>query len=179
MQHRRHAACPGERGLTLIEMLVTLAIAVILMGVAIPAYSRLHATWQRDSATRLLLTHLQLARSEAIKRSRRVVVCNRAPDDSLACAPTGDQEWKRGWVVFQDDNHDGALGPGEAVIASAGALPGIQAMHTNGQVRRFVYLPNGLMVAGMSTLSITPSARIDSQKVIINRTGRVRLTASD
>lgn len=159
-------------------MLVTLAIAVILLSLAIPSYSRLQATWQRDSATRLFLSHLQLARAEAIKRSRRVVVCNRAPD-GVACAPAGHHEWKFGWIVFQDTDHDGGLGPDEAIIASTDTLSGIQAMQTNGQVRRFVYLPNGLMVAGMSTLTITSSANTSSQKVVINRAGRARLVASN
>jgi len=48
-----------------------------------------------------LITSLNYARSEAITRNQRIVMC--ASDDGLSCAAT--QVWDSGWIVMvQDDN---------------------------------------------------------------------------
>src|SRR3569832_1392228 len=66
---------PGTtRGFTLIEQLVTLAIAVILLTVAVPNYQMFVANSRMASQANEVVGALSLARSEAVKRGTQVSV---------------------------------------------------------------------------------------------------------
>ena len=61
-------------GLTLIELMVVVAIAVIILGLAAPSFSEYIVTQRLRSIHAQLATDLQLARSEAVARSAFVSV---------------------------------------------------------------------------------------------------------
>ncbi len=61
-------------GLTLIELMVVVAIAVIILGLAAPSFSEYIVTQRLRSIHAQLTTDLQLARSEAVARSAFVSV---------------------------------------------------------------------------------------------------------
>jgi prepilin-type N-terminal cleavage/methylation domain-containing protein len=58
-------------GLTLIEILVTIAVLGILFGIAVPTWTILIPAYQLNSATRQVATELQLARNRAMAQYRR------------------------------------------------------------------------------------------------------------
>lgn len=60
-------------GLTLIELMVTIAIASILMMLAVPSFRILLANYQIRTAAQAMHDGLQLARVEAIRRNERVI----------------------------------------------------------------------------------------------------------
>ena len=60
-------------GLTLIELMVTIAIASILMMLAVPSFKNLLANYQIRTAAQAMHDGLQLARVEAIRRNERVI----------------------------------------------------------------------------------------------------------
>ena len=84
---------PDNRGFSLIELVVSVAVLSILTTVAIPGFSRLIESTRLTSATNALTTALQLARSEAINRNAGVQVC--PGDDPTDCT----QSWALGWQV--------------------------------------------------------------------------------
>ena len=57
----------GDQGFTLIELLVTVVILSILLGLAIPGFSRWLPNYRLRGAARDLYANLQLAKSGAIK----------------------------------------------------------------------------------------------------------------
>jgi prepilin-type N-terminal cleavage/methylation domain-containing protein len=96
-----------ERGFTMVEVLVVMTISAILLALAIPSFERLLRTNRVSSATNSMLAALDLARSEAIRRSGVVTVCRStnadAPNPACSSAAAGgyaDNDWASGWIVF-------------------------------------------------------------------------------
>lgn len=171
----RYPECT-QRGFTLVELLVTLSLLAILTSLAVPSFSETIRQWRRDSATRAFTTHLQMARAEAIKSSRKVVICTSS--SGTACA--GNSEWKDGWLIFLDLNGDKVADADERVVAVSAAVPGIESMTSSGSVKELVFLPNGLLGTGETTVTITPKGGSSStkvNKVTISRVGRALVTS--
>lgn len=59
-------------GFTLIELLITLAVAIIIATIAVPGFQRLVSSNREASDYNEILTGLNYARSEAVKRRERV-----------------------------------------------------------------------------------------------------------
>lgn len=64
----------GDRGLTLVELVATMAIAGILLALAVPGFSRLMERKRLEAATEVLVSDLRRARSESAKRNLDVGV---------------------------------------------------------------------------------------------------------
>ncbi|MFD1009229.1 MULTISPECIES: GspH/FimT family protein [Oceanisphaera] len=65
----------SQEGLTLIELLVSVAVVAVLLSVAIPSFHRVSEQQKVRGAGMALYSDFQLARSEAIKRNKDVTVC--------------------------------------------------------------------------------------------------------
>lgn len=65
----------GQRGLTLIELSIGIAVVAILLSLAVPRFQRLAEKNSVRSAGMALYSDFQLARSEAIKRNQDITVC--------------------------------------------------------------------------------------------------------
>lgn len=88
-------------GFTLIEMLITLVIASILLGVAYPAFNNMVNNNRLASTANSFIGALAIARNEAINRGQSVSV--------QAKTPQADNEWGGGWTVeLPDPNNPGS-----------------------------------------------------------------------
>jgi type IV fimbrial biogenesis protein FimT len=83
---------PRQSGITIIEMMVTLAIAAVLIGLALPAFNAFVAQRTLTAQVNDFLVAVQYARSEAGRRGTVVSVL--ATD-----ATDGANEWGAGWCV--------------------------------------------------------------------------------
>jgi type IV fimbrial biogenesis protein FimT len=88
-------------GFTLWELLITLALVGTLAGLAAPAFDTLLLDSRRTADINAFVLAVQLARSEAAKRSRTVVVCKTV--DRLRCGG-GDIRYDAGWMVFVNED---------------------------------------------------------------------------
>lgn len=97
------------RGFTLWEMLCSLAVAALVLAVGVPTFEAFVLDARRTADVNGFVVAVQLARSEASKRRRAVVVCKTA--DRLRC---GGREirYDAGWMVFV--NEDGLRPPHRA-----------------------------------------------------------------
>ena len=84
-----------ENGFTLIELMVTLAMVAILMTVAVPSFTTFQRNAELTSFSNSLLSGINAARGEAMKRGRNAMV---VPKDG---------DWNKGWTVFVDVNRNG------------------------------------------------------------------------
>lgn len=100
-------------GFTLVELLIALAIVAIIATQAIPNFRVMVQNNKLISQKNEFITTLNLARSEAVKRSSRVTVC--ASSDKRTCNST---DWSQGWIVFSDINADTVLDSGTGGCAN-------------------------------------------------------------
>ncbi len=148
-------AAVATRGFTMIELLVTMAVAAILLTIAVPNYQLFLINSQMTSKSNDLLGALQLARSEAIKRNSRVSVCKGAGG---ACGAAG--TWAQGWMVFVDGGVAGTMDGTDVPIQIYPALTGTSTLDASANISNFIsYLPTGtpnLAVGTTATLTLCP-----------------------
>src|SRR5438067_12240404 len=94
------ASVRAQRGFTLTELMVTVAVAGVLAMVAVPNMRTLLQNNRLSSASNDMLRSFYLARTEAIKHQANVVVC--AVADPTLTAPTCSYGPVRGRIVLQD-----------------------------------------------------------------------------
>lgn len=158
-------------GLTLVELMVVVALVGALSFLAVPAMGSAMSAARLSAATNALFSSFVLARSEAIKRKSRAVVCK--SHDGLVCTTSGG--WEQGWIVFQDINNNAAADVGEAVLAQHSALPG--EIRVSGNFSDLSYTPGGSVVALGGTLTgcYAASTSNPARQIVISKTGRPRI----
>lgn len=149
------------KGFTLIETLVVLAIVAILARYAYPSYQKLIRGSRLSGQSTLVLTSLYQARSEAIRRVKKVSIC---PSDygnggTLSCLAK--DKWATGWIVFIPTNQAalGTAGSGTEVLVAQGTLANSNTLQTCrdnastcGAFAYLTYDPNGI-----ATVDNTPN----------------------
>lgn len=139
-----------SNGFSLIELVITMSIMLIAVGIAAPSISIMLKESQIQAQLDKFIIALNYARSEAIKRNQNVVLCPRATATSC-----GTVNWEDGWLIYADVTNPGVLDvPGDTILKQQIALP------------------------ANTTLRVTPgSASNFETSVTYNRSGRT--TASD
>jgi type IV fimbrial biogenesis protein FimT len=161
-----------ERGLTLIELSVTLAVLAICAAVGVPALRALVQQQRAFAAMGGLIAHLANARTAAITHNRPVVLC---PFDQAGITCVQNADWSRGWMVFFDADSDRQPDRTDDVIAveQPSAKSGLMVRTSTGR-RHVRYLPDGRSAGTNTTFELCASDGRLLGKVIINNAGRVR-----
>lgn len=84
-----------QLGFTLTELMTTVAVLAVLMGLAAPTFSDIALSSRLKDAANRLVSFAAVARSEAIKRNAVVTMCMSA--DAASCASSGG--WEQGWIM--------------------------------------------------------------------------------
>lgn len=161
-----------QTGFTIIELLITIVIAGIVMTIGIPSFTGSIRSSRLTSNINELVTALNLARSEAVKRNQPVSVIK-----------TG-TEWEDGWDVITDLDEDGVLdvADNDTLLRTYGARPnGFTLRATTTYANKVVYEASGLSSAAGSFVLCDNSDGDNvpdpytSRLLIINTVGRVRM----
>jgi type IV fimbrial biogenesis protein FimT len=167
---------PATPGFTLIELLAALALAAGLVAIGLPVYADWIADYQVLNHAEKLAGTMNIARSEALKRSRPVDLCKSA--DLRDCASTGG--WEEGYIVLVDGDRDGAVDAGERALRVEGPAAAGITMRGNRPVADYVsYTSLGttrLLRGGlqMGTITVCKSGR-RAVDVVLAHSGRARI----
>ena len=165
----------SQRGLTLIEIGVVLALFVVVTTLALPTWRHWLAQQELANRAQALATALDRARTEAIKRGQRVNLC-KSPD-AATCTDEGD--WSQGWILHADGAAEGRPEPGEPPIAYDPPVAAPIRVDGNGPVDDYVsFTPLGepRRLSGalqMGTFTVCRAGH-DEVQVVLAATGRVR-----
>lgn len=132
----------SQSGFTLLELLVTLAVAGVILGIGVPNLMEFQRNNAISGATNDFVTTVLAARSEAIKRGARVALCatSNPLDDPPTCALSG-AGTSGGFVVWVDEDGDLDVGAGETMIRRIEAPGGgIDVFMDGGYI---AYAPSG------------------------------------
>jgi type IV fimbrial biogenesis protein FimT len=167
--HRR-----TDNGFSLIELMTAIAVLAVLFGLAVPTFVQIINDNRLTTQANELVSALNYARSEAVKRGDNVSIC--ASTNGTTCS--GSNAWNDGWIAFTDSTGTGGtLDASDALLQVWPATGGL-ALTTNGASVR--YQSSGMVVTTRSfTLQKAGCTGPRSRQVGVALTGRVRTLKQD
>ena len=159
-------------GFTLIELMVSIAILAILLGIAVPGLNQFLVSNRLTSQINELVSDISRARNEAGTRGTRVSICIAA--SSTTCATSG-TAWEAGRIIFTDTNGNGAIDTGEAIIKYAPALDGGTNLVSNSFTSALfiTFRPfGGLTSTSGGTFTLCAPGYTEGRQISVAATGR-------
>jgi len=121
-----------QSGFTLIELMITIAVAAIVLGVGVPNFVSLVQSNRTVTEVNNLVAAIHLARSEAVGRGVEVRIAPRDLNGNTGACPTAGNPpcisgWVSGWIVGIDLNGDrDFIDPSETVLRTFEAVDSLQ-----------------------------------------------------
>lgn len=119
------------RGFTLVELMVTIVVLGLLVTMA-PGFTDMVRGHRSLTAADELTSALNFARTEAVKRGKRVSIC--PSTNGTSCSGTS---WQGGWITFVD--------------AAASDTSSTASVATGGIINRRIGMPAGSTATGAAS----------------------------
>lgn len=168
----------AERGFSMVELMITIAIAAILLALAVPSFTSFLNSNRVTSQANELLANFQLARLESIRRGARVVVCGSA--NAAAATPTCSTGtgWG-GWIVFVDANRNNTFATSDGdTLLSVNPLSGVTATASSNVDAAVVFRPDGMarttggnLLLGKVSLCVATTTPLQNARDVTFTTG--------
>lgn len=152
------------RGVTLVELLVTISIAVVLLTLAVPSIIEMTRQNRVVGAGNELAAAFNLARSEAVKRSATVTICPDGNGDNT-CDDVAD--WTETSLI---------------ILANAAVLrrvPAVSGVDIASSVNAFAYDSRGAATLGTVTLGAGACPKRTQRQIAVAATGRIQTSTVD
>jgi type IV fimbrial biogenesis protein FimT len=153
--------------------MATVAILTILVIIGVPTFTSVIVRNRVATHTNDFLTALNHARSEALTRGRRAVLCKSSNGTSCAAADSGD--WEQGWITFVDLDNTNTFTTGDTLIRVHGPLDANETLIGNTNVKTYIaYSPSGYLQSLNGTLSLCVNGSSLKNAIVISSVGRAR-----
>jgi type IV fimbrial biogenesis protein FimT len=180
-----------QLGQSLLETLFVLFLLAIMSSIAASSMRWMQTKIQVQTAAQDMLNTVLTARTEALRRERRVTLCvaESTSDSPQQCVLPSSYSsfsvpsWQQGWLMFVDDNSNGIWDSEELLLQHSKALPSWVSASGNATVNRYIsfgangrsLILNGGFQAGTLTFCERMSASNSAWLLIVNAVGRPRL----
>ncbi|MFK5913162.1 MAG: GspH/FimT family pseudopilin [Woeseiaceae bacterium] len=164
-----------NHGFTLLELLVTLAIASVLAAISFPSLSAMLSQNRMVVTTNQLAGALAYARSEAVMRGENVVTCHSI--NQTKCHRS--QYWNGSYIIFVDSNRNRLREPEEQLLrvyVDSNNDTQIELSASGRAIEYYMrYLPTGEAYPN-GTFRICSSSSNSRNALIMTQSGRLRLS---
>ncbi|WP_133406055.1 GspH/FimT family pseudopilin [Parashewanella tropica] len=156
-----------RHGVTLVELVITIAIAAILLTIGVPSLTNLYEGTRADSNIERIQNTFHFARNQAISLGRRVKVCPSVDD-------TCTSNWIQGAIVFTDDNGNLKKDGDEVILNRIPAFN--DSDHIKSPHSSYTFSATGFLASRAGSLTYCPSKKDHeaSQQIRVNFNGRIR-----
>lgn len=127
---------PAARGLSLIELMVTIFVLAILAAVAVPSFRSVMSRGDIANAINALSADMQFARGQAASQHRFVSICRSTTGTGCNEATSDPYDYDAGWIVYSYD------------VTSAGANQAYSSGGTNMDILRYTPQIRGVSLRG-------------------------------
>ena len=127
---------PREKGISLIDLFIAMAISAILLGVGVPEFRQFTAKNSSDTTARQIFRHLQKTREIAVLSGNEMLFCGINAEQK--CVADNIERF----VIFFDENKNGQVDSDERVESEL-ALAYSGKIRTNVPNQYFRYFNNG------------------------------------
>ncbi|MDX1587852.1 MAG: GspH/FimT family pseudopilin [Oleiphilaceae bacterium] len=158
------------RGFTLLELLITITVAGILLGLAVPATQVLLANNRTVAATNATLGVLHNARAEAIRQNQRVWISPGGSDEE-------GYSWQKGVAMSAEVDNQAS----DDILRRTGTIDErlvVTVRNANATPRAFGFSPGGYLLENLAgpvfvfCNSVQPQ---NSREIHINAGGQIRM----
>ena len=159
-----------QNGFSVIELMITIAIAALLVTVAIPGFTRLIEGTKVRSALFSLQNQIQTARESAVFDNHTVTMC---PLFNGSCTDL----WNKGYAIFFDLNANRKFDPEDTMISQYAPLPNVTLLWNpvkNSNALQYSATGATYKTTQNGTFSLcSDNAFVPAYGIIINRQGRM------
>jgi type IV fimbrial biogenesis protein FimT len=157
-------------GVTALELMITLAIAAVLLATGLPSYERFTQRQRMKAAVEALHNDLLAGRIDAVYRNTIVLAC--PGDPALGCSGTND--WTEGWIVFRDPNRDRSRQPDEALLRHGQGVEQVHIFSADSRIE-IHFFPDGSAPGSNGSISLCGLGGPEmARKLVISNVGRIR-----
>jgi type IV fimbrial biogenesis protein FimT len=167
-----------------IELMITVAVCGVLAAVVVPELSTFLKNSSLRGSTYDLLSAVTIARSEAVKRGSRVILCRTAdPHASTPACGGATKDWSTGWLVFVAEDTDDDFDAGTDVLVTTGnpTTYGITLRTNTTSDANLIFRADGATSSASTARFVACDSRgaTAGREITITRVGRPDLVAGD
>ena len=167
--------CPAiARGFSLYELLMTMALAALVLTLGIPSFSGIVANHRLKVEVNALFHAVHLARKGSVVRRRAIALC--PSSDGEECEP--DFDWSIGWMMFVNTDRDHPV-----VRDEDEAILNYHRVDQNARIKSnrktFTLRSTELRATNGTLVFCDRQGRANPRALVISYTGRPRVTRTD
>lgn len=159
-----------SKGLTLFELLISISLIALLVGLAVPSLAGILARQRQSAEINALFHAVHLARKESIVRRKVVSICPSL--DGKSCSPA--REWEGGWLMFENSDRDSPprLDSGESVLVRHRFG---EQIRVSANRKGFTFRATFLRATNGTIVLCDTGNRIKPEALVVSYTGRPRV----
>ncbi len=160
------------QGLTLIELILTLAIIATLTGWALPNFRQFKLNHDMTQEINRLSATINFARNQSIILSQQIILC---PSSTLT-ACDGGNNWHGGWIVFADHDFDRQFNGHDTMLLNEQKMVGGLTAQSSAYRKIIRYDPTGFAPGSNLTIRYCDErGAAHGKAIIISNVGRPRI----